>query len=112
MFYFNIYIYIYIKVKKFPGKYIFIIGYELTKNLVEKIHDRKWKIHGSTSLVKLKKRSWHAKMREIKSIYLIKMKVKFGVPIAMLSLKNMSSKYLIENFVKVNVVKRKKKKNM
>jgi hypothetical protein len=38
------------------------------------------------------------------------MKVKFGVPIAMLSLKNMSSKYLIENFVKVNVVKRKKKK--
>jgi hypothetical protein len=49
-------------------------------------------------------------MREIKSVYLIKMKVKFGVPIAMLSLKNMSSKYLIENFVKVNVLKIKKKK--
>jgi hypothetical protein len=45
-------------------------------------------------------------MREIKSIYLIKIKVKFGVPIARLSLKNMSSKYLIEKFVKVNVVKR------
>jgi len=108
VFYFKIYT----SKRKIRGKYIFIIGFELTKNLVEKIHDRKWKIHGSTSLVKLKKRSWHAKMREIKSIYLIKMKVKFGVPIAMLSLKNMSSKYLIENSVKINVVKRKKKKHV